>query len=87
MNNSNSMKGLTFSSKLSSELSEELDSLTEHSHNLDEVLSEVDRIIEARYFNANRVILGRGEMSRWLCWEKARKNFALMLHDISPTPF
>ncbi len=86
-NNSNSMKGLTFSSKITSELTEELGSLAEQSNNLEEVLSEVDRIIEARYFNSERVILGQGEMSRWLWWEKARRNFAFMVNDISPAPF
>jgi hypothetical protein len=81
------MKGLTFSSKITSELTEELGSLAEQSNNLEEVLSEVDRIIEARYFNSERVILGQGEMSRWLWWEKARRIFAFMVNDISPAPF
>jgi len=81
------MKGLSFYEKINFELSSELRELAEANESVDEVLTEVDRVIEARFFNTNKVILGQAEMVRWLWWEKTRRSFQFIALQIAPAPF
>jgi len=81
------MMGVSFSEKINFELSVEFRELAEANESIDQVLTEVDRVIEARYFNSNRVILGSAEMFRWLWWEKTRRSFQFFAFEIAPAPF
>jgi hypothetical protein len=81
------MKGLSFSARINFDLGQEFRGLAEANEGVEEVLSEVDRVIETRFFNSNQVILGPTETLRWLWWEKTRSEFQSIANQISTSPF
>jgi len=81
------MKGIPFTTRINFELGAEFRDLAETNDSVDEVLSEVDRVIESRYFNTNKVILGPTEMLRWLWWEKTRRSFKFLANEMTVAPF
>lgn len=81
------MKGIPFETNVDYTFGAEFRELAEANDSVDEVLSEVDRVIESRYFNTNKVILGPAEMLRWLWWEKTRRSFKFLANEIAVAPF
>jgi hypothetical protein len=81
------MKGISFTARINSDLGNEFRELAEANEGFEEVLSQVDRVIETRFFNSNQVILGPTDTLRWLWWEKTRSEFHSIVNQISAAPF